>query len=166
MLLKGPCSNVTSIHRGSFGSWITGFFPQEILEVSKKEIQTWHMTLPLSLSLLSAVSVFPLSILTMEVEASPAETTQMTTPLCLTKHSTIDTQTHPELPSSTVLGRPQSPAGLPEGRSEIKRRPQASSTYFRAKIKVRTERDGAQHNVSKYFWLSLQGRILCYCTRS
>ncbi|XP_005949946.1 putative transcription factor Ovo-like 1a [Haplochromis burtoni] len=84
------------------------------------------------------VSVFPPSILMMEVEASPAETTQMTTPLCLTKHSTIDTQTHPELPSSTVLGRPQSPAGLPEGRSEIKRRPQASSTYFRAKIKVTT----------------------------
>lgn len=27
MLLKGPCSNVTSIHRGSFGSWITRIFP-------------------------------------------------------------------------------------------------------------------------------------------
>lgn len=110
------------------------------------------LSLPLSLSLLSPVSIFPPSILTTEVEASPAETTQMTTPLCLTKHSTIDAQTHPELPSSTVLGRPQSPAGLPEGRSEIKRRPQGSSTYFRAKIKVRTERDRAQHNMSLKLW--------------
>uniref|UniRef100_A0A3Q0QPB2 C2H2-type domain-containing protein n=1 Tax=Amphilophus citrinellus TaxID=61819 RepID=A0A3Q0QPB2_AMPCI len=64
----------------------------------------------------------------MEVEASTAETTA---PLCLTKQSPVDTQTHAELPSSTVLGRPQSPVGLPEGRSEVKRRSQSNSTYVR-----------------------------------
>lgn len=123
----------------------------------------WHDTesSPLSLSPLPPVSIFPPSVLMMEVEASPAETTQTTTPLCLTKYSTIDAQTHPELPSSTVLGRPQSPAGLPEGRSEIKRRPQGSSTYIRAKIKVRTERDRAQHNVAD-FCLTVQFLRLIY----
>ncbi|XP_030609791.1 putative transcription factor Ovo-like 1a [Archocentrus centrarchus] len=81
------------------------------------------------------VSIFPQSAVMMEVEASTAETTA---PLCLTKQSPVDTQTHAELPSSTVLGRPQSPVGLPEGRSEVKRRSQSNSTYIRAKIKVTT----------------------------
>ncbi|KAG7496644.1 transcription factor Ovo-like 1 [Solea senegalensis] len=76
------------------------------------------------------VSIFPPSVL-MEAEASPAETT----PLCLTKHSVCDAQTHAELPSSTVLGRPQSPVGE---RSEVRRRAQGGSTYVRSKIKVTT----------------------------
>lgn len=85
-----------------------------------------------SLSLL-VVSIFPPSILTMEAEASPAETT----PLCLTKQSVSDTRTHAELPSSTVLGRPQSPAASTEERSEVRRRSQGGSTYVRSKMKVR-----------------------------
>ncbi|XP_026148716.1 putative transcription factor Ovo-like 1a [Mastacembelus armatus] len=79
------------------------------------------------------VSIFPPSVLT-EAEASPAETT----PLCLTKHSVSDTRTHAELPSSTVLGRPQSPAPSPEERSDVRRRSQAGSAYIRSKIKVTT----------------------------
>ncbi|XP_008286976.1 putative transcription factor Ovo-like 1a [Stegastes partitus] len=75
------------------------------------------------------VSIFPPSVLMMEAEASPAETA----PLCLAKYS--DTQTYAELPSSTVLGRPRSPA---EERSEVRRRAQGGSTYVRAKIKVTT----------------------------
>ncbi|KAF6735267.1 putative transcription factor Ovo-like 1 [Oryzias melastigma] len=78
------------------------------------------------------VSIFPSSVLGLEAEASPAETA----PLCLTKHPQLDTR--PELPSSTILGRPQSPAGSLEGRSELKRRSQGGSTYVRAKIKVTT----------------------------
>ncbi|XP_069570892.1 putative transcription factor Ovo-like 1a [Brachyistius frenatus] len=77
------------------------------------------------------VSIFPPSALMMEVEASPAEAT----PLCLAKHSPCDTQTCAELPSSTVLGRPRSPA---EERSEVRRRSQGGSTYVRAKMKVTT----------------------------
>ncbi|GLD64628.1 putative transcription factor Ovo-like 1 [Lates japonicus] len=80
------------------------------------------------------VSIFPPSILTMEAEASPAETT----PLCLTKQSVSDTRTHAELPSSTVLGRPQSPAASTEERSEVRRRSQGGSTYVRSKMKVTT----------------------------
>ncbi|XP_044038858.1 putative transcription factor Ovo-like 1a [Siniperca chuatsi] len=80
------------------------------------------------------VSIFPPSLLMMEAEASPAETT----PLCLTKQSLSDTQTHAELPSSTMLGRPQSPAASPEERSEVRRRSQGGPTYFRSKIKVTT----------------------------
>ncbi|CAN9509331.1 unnamed protein product [Ophioblennius macclurei] len=73
------------------------------------------------------VSIFPRSVLTMEAEASPAETS----PLCLAKRSAADTQTHAQLPSSTVLGRPQE-------RSEVRRRSQGDSTYVRSKIKVTT----------------------------
>ncbi|XP_071315916.1 putative transcription factor Ovo-like 1a [Trachinotus anak] len=80
------------------------------------------------------VSIFPPSVLMTEAEASPAETT----PLCLTKHSVSDTRTHAELPSSTVLGRPQSPAASPEEKSEVRRRSQGGSTYVRSKIKVTT----------------------------
>lgn len=80
------------------------------------------------------VSIFPPSVLMMEAEASPAETT----PLCLTKNSLADTQTHAELPSSTMLGRPQSPAPSPEERSEVRRRSQGNSTFVRSKIKVTT----------------------------
>ncbi|KAM9335267.1 putative transcription factor Ovo-like 1a [Symphorus nematophorus] len=80
------------------------------------------------------VSIFPSSVLMMEVEASPAETT----PLCLTKQSLSDTQTHAELPSSTMLGRPQSPVVSMEERSEVRRRPQGGPTYVRSKIKVTT----------------------------
>ncbi|XP_049923896.1 putative transcription factor Ovo-like 1a [Epinephelus moara] len=80
------------------------------------------------------VSIFPPSVLTMEAEASPAETT----PLCLTKHSLSDTQTYAELPSSTMLGRRQSPAPSPGERSEVRRRSQGASTYIRSKIKVTT----------------------------
>ncbi|XP_026208758.1 putative transcription factor Ovo-like 1a [Anabas testudineus] len=79
------------------------------------------------------VSIFPPSVL-MEAEASPAEAT----PLCLTKHSVSDTQRRAELPSSTVLGRPQSPAAPPEERSDVRRRAQGGSTYVRSKIKVTT----------------------------
>ncbi|KAK2900070.1 putative transcription factor Ovo-like 1a [Channa argus] len=79
------------------------------------------------------VSIFPKSVL-MEAEATPAETT----PICLTKHSVSDTQTHAELPSSTVLGQPQSPAVSPEERPEVRRRSQGGSTYVRSKIKVTT----------------------------
>ncbi|KAF7229797.1 putative transcription factor Ovo-like 1a isoform X2 [Nothobranchius furzeri] len=77
------------------------------------------------------VSIFPPSVL-MEAEASPAETI----PLCLTKNSQSDS--HAELPSSTVLGEPQSPADSPETRSDIRRRWQTSSIYVRSKIKVTT----------------------------
>lgn len=80
------------------------------------------------------VSIFPRSVLTMEAEASPAETS----PLCLTKRSVVDTQTHAELPSSTVLGRPRGPTGSSEERSEVRRRSQGDSTYIRSKIKVTT----------------------------
>lgn len=80
------------------------------------------------------VSIFPPSVLIMEVEASPAETT----PLCLSKHPLSDTQTFAELPSSTVLGRPKSRAGSPEEKSEIRRRSPGGSTYIRAKMKVTT----------------------------
>ncbi|XP_029382466.1 putative transcription factor Ovo-like 1a [Echeneis naucrates] len=79
------------------------------------------------------VSIFPSSIL-MEAEASPAETS----PLCLTKHSVSDTRTHAELPSSTVLGRPQSLAAPPEEKSEVRKRSHSSSPYIRSKIKVTT----------------------------
>lgn len=80
------------------------------------------------------VSIFPPSTLMMEAEASPAETT----PLCLTKNSLTDLQTHAELPSSTMLGRPQSPANTTEERSEVRRRTPGGSTYIRSKIKVTT----------------------------
>lgn len=81
------------------------------------------------------VSIFPPSVLMMEAEASPAETT----PLCLTKHSPCDAQTHAELPSSTMLGRPQSPPpSSSEDRSDVRRRSQGGSTYVRSKIKVTT----------------------------
>ncbi|XP_070710929.1 putative transcription factor Ovo-like 1a [Pempheris klunzingeri] len=80
------------------------------------------------------VCIFPSSALMMEAEASPAETA----PLCLTKHPLSDTQAHAELPSSTMLGRPQSPAAAPEERSDIRRRSQGASTYIRSKIKVTT----------------------------
>ncbi|TNM93718.1 hypothetical protein fugu_001894 [Takifugu bimaculatus] len=79
------------------------------------------------------VSIFPPSVLTMEVEASLAETT----PLCLTKSS--DARAHAELPSSTTLGQEQSPATLPEEMSGVRRRsPQESPTYIRSKMKVTT----------------------------
>ncbi|XP_027143476.1 putative transcription factor Ovo-like 1a [Larimichthys crocea] len=80
------------------------------------------------------VSIFPPSTLVMEAEASPAETA----PLCLTKQSRSDTKTRAELPSSTMLGRPQSPAAPQEVKSEVRRRPQGGSTYVRSKIKVTT----------------------------
>ncbi|XP_039996333.1 putative transcription factor Ovo-like 1a isoform X2 [Xiphias gladius] len=67
----------------------------------------------------------------MEAEASPAEMT----PLCLTKRSESEARTHAELPSSTVLGRPPSPAASPQ---EVRRRSQGGSTYVRSKIKVTT----------------------------
>ncbi|KAF7655446.1 hypothetical protein LDENG_00055910 [Lucifuga dentata] len=77
------------------------------------------------------VSIFPPSIL---MEAEAAETA----PLCLAKRSLSDTCTHAELPSSTVLGRPQSPVLELEERSEVRRRSQSASTYVRSKIKVTT----------------------------
>ncbi|XP_031159976.1 putative transcription factor Ovo-like 1a [Sander lucioperca] len=80
------------------------------------------------------VSIFPPTVLMMEAEASLAETT----PLCLSKRSVSDAQTHAELPSSTMLGRPQSPAPSPEVRSDVRRSSQGSSTYVRSKIKVTT----------------------------
>uniref|UniRef100_UPI0037E72E03 putative transcription factor Ovo-like 1a n=1 Tax=Semicossyphus pulcher TaxID=241346 RepID=UPI0037E72E03 len=80
------------------------------------------------------VSIFPPSALMMEAEASPAETT----PLCLTKQSLSDTQTCAELPSSTMLGRPQSLSAPLEERSDVRRRAQGNSTYVRSKIKVTT----------------------------
>ncbi|KAF0029039.1 putative transcription factor Ovo-like 1a [Scophthalmus maximus] len=82
------------------------------------------------------VSIFPPTALLMEVEASPAEST----PLCLAKYSVSDSLTHAELPSSTVLGRPQSPVAPvpPEERSEVRRRSQGGSTFVRSKIKVTT----------------------------
>nr|XP_020514333.1 transcription factor Ovo-like 2 [Labrus bergylta] len=80
------------------------------------------------------VSIFPPSALMMGAEASPAEPT----PLCLTKHSPADQQTHAELPSSTMLGRPQSPASAPEERSGVRRRAPGGSPYIRSKIKVTT----------------------------
>uniref|UniRef100_A0A3Q3JDQ2 C2H2-type domain-containing protein n=1 Tax=Monopterus albus TaxID=43700 RepID=A0A3Q3JDQ2_MONAL len=70
----------------------------------------------------------------MEAEASPAEMT----PLCLSKHPVSDTRMHAELPSSTVLGRPQSPVDSSEEKSEVRRRSQGGSTYVRSKIKVTT----------------------------
>ncbi|XP_047461620.1 putative transcription factor Ovo-like 1a [Mugil cephalus] len=79
------------------------------------------------------VSIFPPSSLTMEVEASPAEAV----PLCLTKRCLSDVQTHAELPSSTVLGRPHSLA-LEERLDIRKRRSEGGSTYVRSKIKVTT----------------------------
>lgn len=73
----------------------------------------------------------------MEAEASPAETT----PLCLTKNS--DAQAHAELPSSTTLGQPQSPAALAEDLAGLRRRlPQDSLTYIRSKIKARKQEAG------------------------
>ncbi|XP_030017411.1 putative transcription factor Ovo-like 1a [Sphaeramia orbicularis] len=78
------------------------------------------------------VSIFPPSSLMMEAEATPAEST----PLCLTKPSLSDT--YAELPSSTVLGRPQSPPASTQERSEVRRRTQGGSIYIRSKIKVTT----------------------------
>ncbi|XP_075948368.1 putative transcription factor Ovo-like 1a [Anarhichas minor] len=80
------------------------------------------------------VCIYPSPILMMEAEASPAEMT----PLCLTKQSLSDTQTHAELPSSTMLGRPQSLAPSSEGRSDLRRRAQGGSTYVRSKMKITT----------------------------
>ncbi|XP_068612053.1 putative transcription factor Ovo-like 1a [Brachionichthys hirsutus] len=83
------------------------------------------------------VSVFPPSVLMMGAEAGPAEPT----PLCLTKQSVSETLTHPELPSSTTLGRPPSPPpSLPsaEEKSDVRRRSQASPKYYRSKMKVTT----------------------------
>lgn len=80
------------------------------------------------------VCIYPSPILMMEAEASPAEMT----PLCLTKQSLSDTQTHAELPSSTMLGRPQSLAPSSEGRSDLRRRAQGGSTYVRTKMKITT----------------------------
>nr|XP_046237044.1 putative transcription factor Ovo-like 1a [Scatophagus argus] len=79
------------------------------------------------------VSIFPSSVLMMEEEASPAEMS----PLCLTKQSLSDVQTRAELPSSTMLGRPRSPATPPE-KSEVRRRSQGLPTYIRSKMKVTT----------------------------
>ncbi|KAK5848192.1 hypothetical protein PBY51_005827 [Eleginops maclovinus] len=76
------------------------------------------------------VPIIPPSFV-MEVEASPAEAS----PLCLTKYSLSDTHRSAELPSSTALGRPQSPAA--EQRTDIRRRAQGSP-YIRSKIKVTT----------------------------
>lgn len=76
------------------------------------------------------VSIFPPSVLT-EVEASLAETG----PLCLTKHRPSDS--HAELPSSTVLGQPWSPNDS-AGRSDIRRSSHGASLYVRSKIKVTT----------------------------
>lgn len=84
------------------------------------------------------VAIFPPSVLMTEAEASLAEPA----PLCLTKHSPSDTQTYAELPSSTMLGRAQSPAAVAEQKSEVRKRAQGSPTYIRSKIKV-SERDGA-----------------------
>ncbi|CAJ1085815.1 putative transcription factor Ovo-like 1a [Xyrichtys novacula] len=80
------------------------------------------------------VSIFPPSSLVMEVEASPAETA----PLCLTKQTPTDQHTRAELPSSTMLGRPQSDGVPPAERSDVRRRAQSSSPYIRSKIKVTT----------------------------
>ncbi|XP_053716157.1 putative transcription factor Ovo-like 1a [Synchiropus splendidus] len=79
------------------------------------------------------VSIFPPSVL-MEAEASPAELM----PICLSYKSRTDTRACAELPSSTVLGQPQSPAPSPDERSEVRRRAQSTSTYVRSKIKVTT----------------------------
>ncbi|XP_038851638.1 putative transcription factor Ovo-like 1 [Salvelinus namaycush] len=91
------------------------------------------------------VSVFPVPLLE-ETEASPAETAPC---LATTTHYeyTKYTQSHSvrsvmtptaEMPSCTVLGRPQSPGRELEGTGlEVKRRAQ-SSTYVRSKIKVTT----------------------------
>lgn len=79
------------------------------------------------------VSVFPPAVLMMEDEASPAETA----PLCLTKRSLSDVQTHAELPSSTMLGRPQTPLSSTD-KSEVRRRSQGGPPYIRSKMKVTT----------------------------
>lgn len=108
----------------SFGG--AEYFPQVFAD-SNPERHWLILSLP-------AVSIFPPSVLTMEVEASLAETT----PLCLTKSS--DAQAHAELPSSTTLGQAQSPASLPEEMSGMRRRsPQESPTYIRSKMKVRKQ---------------------------
>ncbi|XP_068444233.1 putative transcription factor Ovo-like 1a [Clinocottus analis] len=80
------------------------------------------------------VSIYPSPVLMMEAEASPAETA----PLCLTKPSLCDTQTHAELPSCTMLGRPQSRAPSSDVRMDVRRRAHGGSTYVRSKIKVTT----------------------------
>lgn len=80
------------------------------------------------------VSIFPPSVLTTEAEASLAEPA----PLCLTKRSRLDTQACAELPSSTMLGRVQSPAAVAELKAELCKRAQGSSAYVRSKIKVTT----------------------------
>lgn len=80
------------------------------------------------------VSIYPPSVLMMEAEASPAEMT----PLCLTKQSLSDIQTHAELPSSTTLGRPQSPAAPLGEKTEVRRRSCGGPAYVRAKIKITT----------------------------
>ncbi|XP_056156675.1 putative transcription factor Ovo-like 1a [Lampris incognitus] len=82
------------------------------------------------------VSIFPPSTLMTGAEASLAETV----PLCLTKHTNApsDRHAHAELPSCTVLGKPQSPTVLSEERSEVRKRTQGNSTYVRSKIKVTT----------------------------
>ncbi|XP_037613779.1 putative transcription factor Ovo-like 1a [Sebastes umbrosus] len=80
-------------------------------------------------------SIYPSAVLMMVAEASPAEMT----PLCLTKHTpSPDTQTHAELPSSTMLGRPRSSPPSPAGRTDIRRRALRHSTFIRSKIKVTT----------------------------
>ncbi|XP_037335947.2 putative transcription factor Ovo-like 1a [Pungitius pungitius] len=80
------------------------------------------------------VSIFPSSVLEMEAEASPAEMA----PLCLAKRSPCETQTHAELPSSTLLGRPGSPPPPAGGRTDLRRRAQPGSPYVRSKIKITT----------------------------
>nr|XP_040039125.1 putative transcription factor Ovo-like 1a [Gasterosteus aculeatus aculeatus] len=80
------------------------------------------------------VSIFPSSVLMTGAEASPAEMT----PLCLTTRSPREAQPRAELPSSTVLGRPRSPAPSAGGRTDVRRRAQAGSTYVRSKMKITT----------------------------
>ncbi|XP_054656071.1 putative transcription factor Ovo-like 1a [Dunckerocampus dactyliophorus] len=80
------------------------------------------------------VSIFPPSILMVEDEASPAEAA----PLCLTKQSVPECRSHAELPSCTVLGRPQSPAPTADDSSEVGARSQGSSSFVRSKMKVTT----------------------------
>ncbi|XP_061769063.1 putative transcription factor Ovo-like 1a [Nerophis ophidion] len=82
------------------------------------------------------VSIFPPSVLVMEDEASPAEGA----PLCLAKQSVTESHTHAELPSCTVLGRPQSPvAPMTDESSEVHANwSQNSSLFVRSKMKVTT----------------------------